>query len=103
MLLISAPYQASHLRPRPHSLALTMPFFEGATKFSITNATMNDVAGNYEENNTTKNTTISDSNNTTTETTTNSHNDRSRSFVKGGFATTLTRIRDADVEESIRA
>ncbi|KAL4258282.1 hypothetical protein AB1N83_009177 [Pleurotus pulmonarius] len=63
MLLISAPYQTSHLRPRPRSLALTMPFFE--------------------ENNTTKNTTISDSNNTTTETTTNSHNDHSRSFLRG--------------------
>ncbi|KAJ8696272.1 hypothetical protein PTI98_006153 [Pleurotus ostreatus] len=60
-----------------------MPFFKDASNFTIKDATMNDIAGNYEENNTTKNNTITDSHNTTTETITDSHNDYSRSIVSG--------------------
>lgn len=75
-----------------------MPFFDKASDFTITESTMNDVAGDYRMNKTTNSTTATNSNNTTTETVTDSYNDSSKIVPSGGFATSLARMRDTNVE-----
>ncbi|KAF9501816.1 hypothetical protein BDN71DRAFT_1438512 [Pleurotus eryngii] len=55
-----------------------MPFFPNATNFTVEKPTMNDIAGNYTEDNNTTNNTTTDSNNTKNETMTNSHNNSSQ-------------------------
>ncbi|KDQ27659.1 hypothetical protein PLEOSDRAFT_158463 [Pleurotus ostreatus PC15] len=60
-----------------------MPFFDKASDFTITESTMNDIAGDYRMNKTTNNTTATNSNNTTTETVTDSYNDSSQIVPSG--------------------
>lgn len=67
-----------------------MPFFPNATGFTVEKTTMNDIAGNYTEDNNTTNNTTTDSNNTKAETLTNSHNNSSQRIAVGGFAIPLT-------------